>query len=315
MSAERPSGGATAADSWKLTLPCTLAEARALDSDLPELAHLASPPVLMTSEAVLDDPDSWRLDAYFDAAPDAGTIALIRSLVPSAAGQEPVIGKLEDQDWLTMSQAGIEPVAAGRFYVHTSTHMDSIPAEAKAFRIEAGLAFGTGQHETTTGCLLTLDALKAAGHVYRNLIDLGTGTGLLAFAAMHLWPRANATATDIDPISIDVTRENAEINGVALGERQGQLALAMAPGMAHRLIRRRGPYDLIIANILAGPLIEMAAPIAAGVAQGGTLILAGLLDSQKSAVARAYRAQGMRLAGRIDRGDWPTLRMVKRRGK
>ena len=302
-------------DSWKLTLPCTLAEARALDSDIPALAHLESPPVLMTSEAVLDDPDAWRLDAYFDAEPDAATITLIRGLVPSAGRKKPVIEKLADQDWLTMSQAGLEPVAAGRFYVHTSTHMDSIPADAKAFRIEAGLAFGTGQHETTTGCLLTLDALKTAGHVYRDLIDLGTGTGLLAFAAMHLWPRANATATDIDPISIDVTRENARINGVALGERQGQLALAVAPGMAHRLIRRRGPYDLIIANILAGPLIEMAAPIAAGVAEGGTLILAGLLDSQASAVARAYRAQGMRLAGRIDRGDWPTLRMVKRRGK
>ena len=301
-------------DSWKLTLPCTLAEARALDSDLPELAHLASPPVLMTSEAVLDDPDSWRLDAYFDAEPDAGLIALIRSLVPSAAGQEPAIERLEDQDWLTMSQSGIEPVRAGRFFVHTAAYADAVPAGLKPFHIEAGLAFGTGQHETTTGCMLKLDALKRRGYVYRDIIDVGTGTGLLAFAARHLWPHASVTASDIDPVSIDVTRENAVVNDIPVGLRNGQVALAVAPGVDHPLIWQRGPYDLVIANILAGPLIDLAESIVAEMKPRGTLILAGLLNSQAARVIRAYRHHGVRLAGRIDRGDWPTLMLVKRPG-
>jgi len=302
-------------DSWKLTLPCTLAEAQVLNGDIAPLAMLESPPVLMTSEAELDNPDAWRLDAYFEEEPDAATIALIRALVPSAARRKPKIERLVAQDWLTMSQAGLEPVHAGRFFVHTSAHSGEVPEGARAFLIEAGLAFGTGQHETTTGCLLMLDQLKRRGLVFRDMLDLGTGTGLLAFAAMHLWPRAYSTASDIDPISIDVTRENAEINGISMGNREGRLALAVAPGMAHRLLRHRAPYDLIIANILAGPLIDMAAPIANALDEGGTLILAGLLDSQAERVARAYRRQGLRLAGRIDRGDWPTLRLVKRRGR
>jgi ribosomal protein L11 methyltransferase len=302
-------------DSWKLTLPCTLAEAQALNADIAPLAMLESPPVLMTSEAEVDNPDAWRLDAYFDAEPDDAAIALIRKLVPSASRRKPKIERLAAQDWLTMSQAGLEPVHAGRFFVHTSANTGNVPDGVRAFLIEAGLAFGTGQHETTTGCLLMLDQLKRRGLVFRDMLDLGTGTGLLAFAAMHLWPRAYATASDIDPISIDVTRENAEINGIRLGNREGRLALAVAPGMAHRLLRHRAPYDLIIANILAGPLIEMAAPIANALDEGGTLILAGLLDSQAARVARAYRRHGLRLADRIDRGDWPTLRLVKRPGR
>jgi ribosomal protein L11 methyltransferase len=301
------------ADSWKLSLPCTLAEAQAINDDAAPLAMLDAPPVLMTSEAEPDNPDAWRLDAYFDHEPDADMIARVRALVPSATRERPRIERLGDEDWLTMSQAGLEPVHAGRFFVHTSTHAGQAPAGTRPLLIEAGLAFGTGQHETTTGCLLTLDSLKRRGALFREILDLGTGTGLLAFAAMHLWPRAHATASDIDPISIAVTRENADVNGVKLGTREGQLALVVAPGMAHRTLKRRAPYDLIVANILAGPLIDMAAPIAAALDKGGTLILAGLLDSQADRVAAAYRRQGLRLAGRIDRGDWPTLRMVKRR--
>lgn len=300
-------------DSWKLTLPCTAQEARILEEDIGPLAELDPLPVLMTSEPDPTQPDKWQLDAYFEDEPDEITIALIRALVPSAANAAPIIAKVEQQDWVTLSQAGLEPVRAGRFFVHTSTNADDIPEGSKPFLIEAGLAFGTGQHETTTGCLMMLDRLKREGNVYRDLIDLGTGTGLLAFAAMHLWPRAFATATDIDPISIDVTRENAEVNDIALGTREGHLALVVAAGMDHRTIQRRAPYDLIIANILAGPLIEMAPSIAAGLDEGGTLILAGLLDSQAHRVATAYRRQGLRLAGRIDRGEWPTLMLRKRR--
>ncbi|WOK35665.1 50S ribosomal protein L11 methyltransferase [Sphingomonas sp. C3-2] len=301
-------------DSWKVTLPCTKAEAESLQFiDIAELVAIDPPPVLMTSEPDPTRPDDWQLDGYFETEPDAGTLAALRTLVPSAEGQEAVVERIVEEDWVTLSQAGIEPVRAGRFFVHTSSNAERIPAGAKAFLIEAGLAFGTGQHETTTGCLMMLDRLKRQGNHYRDVIDLGTGTGLLAFAAMHLWPRAFATATDIDPIAIDVTAENAELNGIRLGRREGRLALVVAPGVEHRTIKRRAPYDLIIANILAGPLIEMAPSIAAELDEGGTLILAGLLDSQARRVATAYRRQGLRLAGRIDRGEWPTLMLRKRR--
>jgi ribosomal protein L11 methyltransferase len=213
---------------------------------------------------------------------------------------------------VTLSQADLEPVRAGRFYVHTESNRGTVPEGARAFRIEASRAFGTGQHQTTTGCLLTLDALKRRGAVFRNLIDVGTGTGLLAFAALHLWPRAYATASDIDPASIDVTAENAALNGITLGRRPGHLALAVAAGLDHATIAARAPYDLIVANILAGPLIALAPAIAAALAPGGTLVLAGLLDSQTDAVARAYRRQGLVLAGRVSMDDWPTLRLRKR---
>ena len=300
-------------ESWKLTLPCTRAEADAVAADIAPLAMLEPPPVLMVTEPDEDQPDQWELVAYFDARPDKATIDLIHALAPSAAAVQPVLERLPDADWVALSQSGIEPVAAGRFYVHTATNVGTVPAGVRAFLIEAGLAFGTGQHQTTSGCLEMLDGMKQRGERFRRLLDLGTGTGLLAFAGLHLWPLARATASDIDPIAIDVARDNAAVNDVVLGNGPGQVALVVADGMADRRLAARGPYDLIIANILAGPLIEMAPRIAAAIDAGGTLILAGLLTGQADRVADAYRRQGLYLAGRIDKGDWPTLRMIKRR--
>lgn len=298
--------------SWKLTFPCTRAEAEAIDVDMDALAMLEPPPVLMTTEEVVDDAERWRLDAYFDGKPDKATIAAIRALVPSAAGSRAKAEPVADADWVTLSQAGLEPVCAGRFFVHTAEYAGAIPTDVRAFAIPAGLAFGTGHHETTTGCLTMLDAMKRSGARVENLIDLGTGTGLLAFAALHLWPRAYATATDIDAIAIDVTRENAEANGVALGQRQGRVALAVADGTDDALVQRRAPYDLVIANILAGPLVEMAGDIAGIMAPHGQLVLAGLLKTQADGVARAYRRRGLRLAARLDLGDWAILRLRMR---
>jgi ribosomal protein L11 methyltransferase len=300
-------------DSWKVTLPCTKAEAEALAEDISPLADLDVPPVLMTSEADASRPDAWRLDAYFAEEPSPQMVALLRSLVPSAGDAEPEVAPVEDRDWVTLSQQGLEPIRAGRFFVHTPLHRDSAPADAIALEIDAGRAFGTGQHETTSGCLVALSRLKAGGAAFANLLDLGTGTGLLAFAALRLWPAAKAIASDIDPVSIEVSEENAAINAVRLGRARGQLELAVAPGMEHPRLQARAPYDLIIANILAGPLIELAPSVAQGLAPGGRLILAGLLDHQAAAVAAAYRRQGLMLSARIDTGEWPTLVMRKRR--
>ena len=284
-------------DSWKLTLPCTRAEAEAVqDAEVENVA-------LTVCEPDPDQPDNWQLDAYFEGKPSRDVLRNVARLVPSAREKEPRAKPLPPEDWVTMSQSGLEPLRAGRFYVRTPDHAPV--AGTVDFVIPAGLAFGTGQHATTYGCLVALDALKRQGKVYRNIIDVGTGTGLLAFAAMRLWPVARACASDIDPISIDVVRENAVLNGLR------GLQLVVADGLAHRDLVARAPYDLVIANILAQPLIDMAAMISASVAHGGTLLVAGLLDTQVAAVARAYKRQGMRLVSQGP-GAWPVLVMRSR---
>ncbi len=300
-------------DSWKLTLPCTRAEADILKEDIAPFALMEPVPVLMTSEIDPARPDEWRLDIYFEDEPAADTIATAIHLVPSAAGHEPVITRLGDEDWVALSQAGLEPIHEGRFFVHTPIHRDEVPEGATTFEIDAGQAFGTGHHETTAGCLALLDRLKSTGRRYRNIADIGTGTGLLAFAALAIWPQARAIASDIDPLAIEVSEQNAAINGISLGTAPGRLELIVAAGLVHRRLRARAPYDLLIANILAGPLIDLAPPFGNAVAPGGTIILAGLLKTQADAVITAYRRQHFRLAEQLERGEWSILRLEKRR--
>jgi ribosomal protein L11 methyltransferase len=221
---------------------------------------------------------------------------------------DPQVEQLGEADWVTMSQAGLQPIRAGRFYVHTPTHAGTVPPGTVPFEIDASLAFGTGQHATTAGCLEALDRLQRAGGAYSNIADIGTGTGLLAFAALALWPDAKCIATDIDAIAVEVTRENAAINGIRLGHGAGELLLTEAEGMRSPLLAARAPFDLIIANILAGPLIELAPDFANALAPGGTVMLAGLLDSQTVGVIRAYAAEGLSLAeGQPLSGEWPVL--------
>jgi ribosomal protein L11 methyltransferase len=297
---------------WKVTLPCTRAEAEAIREDVPALALLAVPPALITSERDPARPDEWQLDAYFETKPGKSDIALLKTFVPHAAAVKPRIEALTNADWVSLSQQGLEPIRAGRFFVHTPAFRASRPADGIAFEIDAGLAFGTGHHATTTGCLLVLDRLKRSGANFANILDLGTGTGLLAFAALRLWPTARVAASDVDPIAVEVSRENARINAIRLGRSRGQIELLAAAGIDHPRLRARAPYDLIVANILAGPLIELAATIAVALAPGGRLILAGLLDRQAALLETAYRRHGMMAVTRLP-GEWPVLVMRKRR--
>lgn len=285
------------AEAWKLTLPCTRDEAEAIDA----AGDVAIDAVLMTTETVEDDREHWQLDAYFEGEPGADAIAAVRALVPSAVGLDPVVERLPDADWVTMSQAGLAPLHIGRFYVHTSAHEEPPPAGARAFLIEAGRAFGTGHHETTSGCLAMLDAMADAR--VRAVIDVGTGTGLLAFAARDLWPDAAIVATDIDPVAIDVTRENAVVNGVA------DIDLIVADGALEDAITAQAPYDLVIANILAGPLVSMAPELATIADANATIVLAGLLETQRESVVAAYAACGCSLEAVDRRGDWSVLRL------
>lgn len=300
-------------ESWILTLPCTRAEAEQLDHEDDRLWALDEIPTFAAREPDPAQPEAWEISAYFSQKPNAADVKLIQSLFPSAAKARPHLEKVPAQDWVTMSQQGLEPVKAGRFFIHTSSFTGAPPKNAVTFQIEASRAFGTGGHETTSRCLAMLDKMARTGQQFRNVADIGTGTGLLAFAARHLWPIAAVTASDIDPVSIEISEENAQINAVALGQLPGQVALCVASGTDHDLIQRRAPYDLIIANILAGPLIELAPALSAILAEGGTLILAGLLDRQVEAVRAAYWRQGLRLADH-DVGEWPCLRFIKRPG-
>jgi ribosomal protein L11 methyltransferase len=297
---------------WKVQFPCTRAEAEAIHEDDEWLASLDPMPSIVADEVEAFNDNKWQLNAYFAGKPTKAVIKSIQDRLASAAYVKPIVEELPDADWIVMSQQGLEPVHAGRFYVHTSSNKGSVPKGATPFLIEASRAFGTGGHETTTGCLNMLDSMKRAGKRFDVIADIGTGTGLLAFAAHRLWPKAYLTASDIDPISVEVTADNAQVNNVPCGVSQGQLALCAAEGTAHPLILARAPYDLVTANILAGPLIELAPSIANILRDNGSLILAGLLNTQIEAVLRAYKRQGFRLEKRTDFGDWPCLWLVKR---
>ncbi len=294
--------------SWRATLPCTRGQAEALPDagDLFPIGEI--PPVLVADEPDPSKPDDWLLHAYFDHEPSADELELLFRLGSGPAKVE----QFGEDDWVRMSQSGLQPIRAGRFFVHTPTHRGTAPAGSTSFEIDASLAFGTGQHATTAGCLEALDRLEREGHRFTNLADIGTGTGLLAFAALALWPGARCIATDVDSIAIDVARDNAAINSVRLGHGAGELLLGVADGVDSPLLTARAPFDLIVANILAGPLIELAPGFAAALAPGGTIILAGLLDSQAKAVVGAYEEAGLSLALRQS-GEWPVVLLAKPR--
>jgi len=291
-----------------VTVPCTRAQAESLPEP-DELFAEAPLPVLVTEEPDPSKPDEWLLHAYFERPPAEVDLKTVSRL----GRGEPQVEQLGEADWVTMSQSGLQPIRAGRFFVHTPM-CRARPPGTIAFEIDAGLAFGTGQHATTAGCLEALDRLERDGARFANLADIGTGTGLLAFAALALWPAAKCIATDVDPVAVGVARENAIINGVKLGHGPGELLLAQADGMDSPLLGARAPFDLIIANILAGPLIELAPDFDRSLTPGGSVILAGLLDTQADAVASAYETLGLGLISRGS-GEWPVLVLSRTAGR
>lgn len=293
---------------WIASLPCRRADADRLAEgvDLPDPA-----PVLATAE-VDEAADRWRLDGYWEQRPDAAALEAFAALIPGSPA--PTARPVEERDWVVESQAGLEPVVAGRFVVVTDEGVESAPGLSRLV-VPATNAFGTGHHETTAGCLALLDRLHRSGRRYRRIADIGTGTGLLAFAAHRLWPLARIVASDIDPAAVRVAGELAERNGVPTGHRAGRVRLVSAAGVDHPAFRSLAPADLLIANILAGPLIALMPGFAGLLAQRGTLILAGLTVDQQERVTLAARRNGLRLVEAARRGRWPTLRLVRRDGR
>ncbi|MES5099655.1 50S ribosomal protein L11 methyltransferase [Agrobacterium sp. BA1120] len=209
---------------------------------------------------------------------------------------------IPDVDWIAKSLEGLKPVRAGRFIVHGSHDRDKVRVNDIAIEIEAGQAFGTGHHGTTAGCLEMIEQVLRARTI-RNALDLGTGSGVLAIAVAKMRP-VPVLATDIDPIAIKVAKENARLNGIVSG-----MALETAPGFHSDSFRKHGPFDLIIANILARPLIKMAPQLVTHLAPGGTVILSGILASQRWKVLSAYNGMHLSHVRTIWRNGWVTIHL------
>ena len=239
----------------------------------------------------------WEVGGYFDAPPDPVALAL---LAAAHGAREFAVSELPEIDWVAQVKRELAPVEAGRFWLYGSHDAGSVPAGRVALLIEAAMAFGTGHHDTTRGCLLALEGLLQAGVTARQVADIGCGTAVLAMAAARVWPEARVVASDIDPVAVEVAEANLSVNGMA-----GRVACVTAAGFDDPVLA--GPFDLVFANILMGPLIDLAPALAAHLAPGGRAILSGLLQSQAGAVLAAQEAAGLALEQRLDCGDWAVL--------
>jgi ribosomal protein L11 methyltransferase len=266
----------------------------------------------------------WTVEIHFAQAPDAAALRrLVGDLAGDAARDRLAFETVAARDWVAASLEGLQPVEAGRFYLHGAHHRGRVPANRIGIEIEAALAFGTGHHGTTRGCLLALDAIVKArrrtpcpcapnrrsptlpspvknGGGIRRTLDVGTGTGVLAIAAARSL-RGAVLASDIDPMSVRVARQNARLN------RAAGLTVILARGLGDRCFGDGAPYGLVFANILLGPLKGLAKPIAAMAAPGAFVVLSGLLPGQANAALAAYRAHGLVLVRRISLDGWATL--------
>jgi ribosomal protein L11 methyltransferase len=245
----------------------------------------------------------WEVGAYFLEPPDQ----VMLEVLATAFGAKPfALSELPEVDWVAHVRRELSPVDAGRFFVFGSHDADKVPPDRVPLQIEATVAFGTGHHGTTLGCLLAFDRLLTAGARPAKVADIGCGTAVLAMAAAATLPDARVIASDIDRVAVDVAEANVAINGL-----EGRVECLEAAGVNHERIKAAGPYDLVFANILKGPLIELAPSISTALATGGRAILSGLLSVQADSVTAAYLAAGCSLQSRDDIGEWSTLVLQK----
>ncbi len=238
----------------------------------------------------------WEVGGYFDTAPDPVALAL---LAAAYGARDFAVSELPETDWVAHVRRELSPVEAGRFFVHGSHDSGRVPEGRIALLIEAAMAFGTGHHGTTLGCLRAIDRL-AEGSTPRSVADIGAGTAVLAMGAARVWPDATVVASDLDPVATEVACANLAVNGL-----EGRVTCLTATGFEAPELA--GPFDLILANILMGPLIALAPDTAAHLHPGGRAILSGLLTEQAEAVLAAHTAAGLELETREDLGEWTTL--------
>ncbi|RJK99950.1 50S ribosomal protein L11 methyltransferase [Paracoccus aestuarii] len=250
-----------------------------------------------------DGSERWEVGVYFTETPDEIALALLAA----AHGANPfVISELPEVDWVAHVRRELTPVRAGRFYVHGSHDADTVPEGVEALCIEAAMAFGTGHHNTTKGCLEALDRLASDGFQARRIADIGCGTAVLAMGAARLW-QVTVLASDIDPVAVDTAAANVIANGLS-----GRVECFEAAGFDHPTLEQAAPFDLVVANILKQPLIDLAGDMARHVGPQGRIVLSGILTGQAEEVVAAYDPAGFDLVRRDDLGDWTTLVLSRR---
>jgi ribosomal protein L11 methyltransferase len=257
-----------------------------------------------TAVAACEEPTAaWAVEIYFASAPDQHAVrTLVGDLAGNAVAERMVFTTVAARDWVAQSLEGLAPVAAGRFVIHGAHDRHRIAPNRIGVEIEAALAFGTGHHGTTRGCLMALDRMLKRRRP-RRILDVGSGTGVLAIAAARA-TRRRVAAGDIDPVSVRVARDNARLN------RAGALVeIVRANGLSDR--RMQAPFDLVFANILLGPLKQLADPIRRVAAPEARVVISGLLSGQANAALAAYRGRGLVLERRISLDGWVTLVLVR----
>ncbi len=277
-----------------------LGDARALAEHL----DMAEPLPLATSLFENPDTGGWRVDAYFEAAPD---LDALRSAVDGLLERARAIAidAVPDENWVAISQAALPPVSAGRFWIHGSHDRQRVGRRLNAIEIDAGEAFGTAHHATTEGCLIAIDRLTRRRH-FKRILDLGCGSGVLAIAMAHSLPQASIVASDIDAEAVRVAQSNVRNNRLA-----GRIRVYAATGLAHPALRGDRRYDFVTANILAGPLINLAPDLARAIKPGGIAVLSGLLSDQATEVGATYQAAGFRIVEKRNLTGWATLTLVR----
>lgn len=260
-------------------------------------------PTGVGSFEVEDGSGLYEVAAYFTEKPDLAGLALIAAM---HGGKEWVVSEVPDVDWVAHVRRELAPVEAGRFFVYGSHDADKVPADRVPLLIEASMAFGTGHHSTTLGCLRAVDRIANDGFAAAKTADIGCGTAVLAMAAAKIWPGTTVLASDIDAVAVDVANVNLRAN-----DMEGEVLCLESAGFDAPTIAETGPYDLIFANILKGPLIMIAPDMAANTVKGGKVILSGILNEQADSVVSVYEGVGFNLINRELITDWTTLTMER----
>jgi ribosomal protein L11 methyltransferase len=250
-----------------------------------------------------DGSGRFEVAGYFEAPPDATGLALL-AVAHGAAGF--AISELPETDWVAHVRRELKPVEAGRFFVYGSHDADRVPEGRIALLIEAAMAFGTGHHGTTKGCLLAIDRLAGRGWRPERVADIGCGTAVLAMAAARVWPGAAALASDIDPLAVEVAEANLAANGMS-----GRVGCIEAVGLDHPRIAAAAPFDLVLANILKAPLIALAPAMAESIRPGGYAVLSGILNEQAEEIVNIYEACGFIVEDERKINEWTTLSLVR----
>ena len=252
---------------------------------------------------VEDGSGLWEIGGYFTEAPDETALAV---LAAAFEAKPFVVSELPETDWVAHVRRELAPVEAGRFFVYGSHDADKLPDGRIPLLIEAAMAFGTGHHGTTLGCLKALDFLLDEGFAATKVADIGCGTAVLAMAAARVWD-GDIIASDIDEVAVDVAEANLKANGMA-----GAVKCVEAAGFDHPDLNEHAPYDLIFANILKGPLVALSPEISANLRVGGHAILSGILNEQADDVLTVYIQNGFNQVRRSEIGEWTTLILSKR---